>query len=162
MSPENISFSKKKRNWTFVTSMGLCSGDEECPVLESTERVKTGHAKKYTSKLHSWNIGSFLYVFVFREVVWKQLEGCWARVVHWHSAGLAWWGQLHFSICVQSLCFTPGRRDGGGRQAGQLTWPDSCGPVHQQHPWQTWPALWTLLRSVTISRSLFFKSLFNF
>ena len=31
--------------------MGLCSGEEDCPVLESTERVKTGHAKKYTSEL---------------------------------------------------------------------------------------------------------------
>ena len=29
--------------------MGLCSGNEDCPVLESTERVKTGAAKKYTS-----------------------------------------------------------------------------------------------------------------
>ena len=32
--------------------MGICSGDEDCPVLESTERVKTGRAKKYTSNKH--------------------------------------------------------------------------------------------------------------
>ena len=29
--------------------MGLCSGSDDCPVLESTQRVKWGHAKKFTS-----------------------------------------------------------------------------------------------------------------
>ena len=31
--------------------MGLCSGSDDCPVLESTQRVKWGHAKKFTSEI---------------------------------------------------------------------------------------------------------------
>ena len=30
--------------------MGLCSGDEDCPVLESTQTVRAGPARKFTSK----------------------------------------------------------------------------------------------------------------
>ena len=63
--------------------MGLCSGEEEdCPVLESTERVKTGRAKKYTSEsFYQYHSFYFTLVCVFREVVWKGMEGCGAGAV---------------------------------------------------------------------------------
>ena len=36
--------------------MGLCTESDDCPVLESTERVKTGHAKKFSSKMSDLDI----------------------------------------------------------------------------------------------------------
>ena len=34
-----------------TAKMGLCSGDEDCPVIESTVQVKAGHLAKFRSKL---------------------------------------------------------------------------------------------------------------
>ena len=33
-----------------LLNMGLCSGDEDCPVLESSQTVRSGPARKFTSK----------------------------------------------------------------------------------------------------------------
>ena len=38
--------------WVLSPAMGLCTESDDCPVLESTERVKTGHAKKFSSKIY--------------------------------------------------------------------------------------------------------------
>ena len=83
--------------------MGLCSGEEEdCPVLESTERVKTGRAKKYTSEskispfTHISHLISHLHVFTEKWYgkVWKDVE-----LVLYSDSVLAWYDE----VCPISL-----------------------------------------------------------
>ena len=77
--------------------MGLCSGEEDCPVLESTERVKTGHAKKYTSESKISPAMFFELAHVFSEKwygnSWKDVE-----LVLYTDTVLAWNDEVDFYI----------------------------------------------------------------
>ena len=70
--------------------MGLCSGDEDCPVLESTQAVRSGPARKFTSEFSTVLSAQSWQYFIITERwfgnTWKEVE-----LVLYSDSVLAWY-----------------------------------------------------------------------
>ena len=118
--------------------MGLCTESDDCPVLESTERVKTGHAKKFSSKFLSFYTSWFcryLYVWLHLQSACSGATGarwswrctrtaCWRG---WGRAGRCWAGPSWSARQTSSLpVSTPAASPTGPTCPRDTPQVDSC------------------------------------